>query len=653
MIIRRLTLENWGPFQGEQTLELDAKAYGIAAPNWSGKSFLVEAITFALFGKHRHRTEDAWIHGDEMRGSVVLETDAGLVITRSRVRGKATRLTASIESTAKGMMTGKEAQDLIVKSIGLTDEDLFATCVISQKSTDKMVTLDPGERMRIVGGWLRLESLQDCEADARDKLSRLIEVITTYEAIAAKEREREAEARDKLDIPSDLERRKVDAEIEKRRADLASELERVKEAHRNSSCGPQSTEDLKAWRASWQALQDWKRAVAEGKELATEEPDIGLLEAKADEAKAAWVDSLKLKTQAESALTAGDAVAVGAFDGTCPVAGISCPAKDTINADRVKARTRLAKLQKAYDKACETAKEVGTKHARAVSKLTEGRDVVRELERLRKLAGELHKASKLARTKGEPPAEQSSEDIAKRIADASVAISKVESKIHNLNDGKEAIQRHRLAAVAAEKHIETLRAEVETHRKALSIFGRNGAQRRIAEPALAEMESEQNLQLAEAGVDLRVNVSWSREGRGLADHCDECGAAYPASAKVKVCERCGAPRGPKQIDRLELEPSDRSGAAEDIAGLSFQLSAAAWLRRVRSFPWSVAIVDEPFAACDKANQTALAVHMQRMLSAYGMLQSFVIAHNPATTEALPGRIVIEREGKASTVRVAL
>ena len=260
--------------------------------------------------------------------------------------------------------------------------------------------------------------------------------------------------------------------------------------------------------------------------------------------------------------------------------------------------------------------------------------------------------AKLARKKGEPPTEQNPQEIAKKIADATVAVHQAEAAILDLKERKEQINKHRVAANQAEKHLETLRAEIETHRQAIAIFGRNGAQKRIAEPALAEMEGEQNDHLAEAGIDLRVRVSWAREGKGLADHCEECGAAFPASAKVKVCARCGAPRGAKQIDRLELEPSDRSGASEDLAGLSFQLAAAAWLRQARSFAWSVAIVDEPFAACDAGNRRAMAVHLQRMLAAFRFSQSFVIAHDPSTTEALPGRIVITREGARSFVKVA-
>ena len=68
------------------------------------------------------------------------------------------------------------------------------------------------------------------------------------------------------------------------------------------------------------------------------------------------------------------------------------------------------------------------------------------------------------------------------------------------------------------------------------------------------------------------------------------------------------------VHRLDIELSDRSGAAEDLAGAAFQLSASAWLRSERNSAWSVALLDEPFSQLDAGNRRAFATHLAAMLS---------------------------------------
>jgi DNA repair exonuclease SbcCD ATPase subunit len=176
--------------------------------------------------------------------------------------------------------------------------------------------------------------------------------------------------------------------------------------------------------------------------------------------------------------------------------------------------------------------------------------------------------------------------------------------------------------------------------------------KRVAESALKSIEDGANAMLRECGIDLSVEVQWSREGGGLARSCDACGHPFGTSAKVKRCERCGADRGPLLVNKLELVLSDRSGAAEDLAGASIQLSASAWLREDRGSAWSVALVDEPYGALDASNRKAFSTHIASMLAGrYGFVQAFVVSHSPDTVTQLPGRIEILNDGGRATVRV--
>jgi DNA repair exonuclease SbcCD ATPase subunit len=119
-----------------------------------------------------------------------------------------------------------------------------------------------------------------------------------------------------------------------------------------------------------------------------------------------------------------------------------------------------------------------------------------------------------------------------------------------------------------------------------------------------------------------------------------------------VCTRCQAARGPNLINKLDFVLSDRSGAAEDLAGAALQLSASAWLRAEKGSLWETAIIDEAFGQLDGANRRALGRHLAALLAGrYGFSQALVVAHSSDVLEALPGRIEIEGGPRGSSVRV--
>ncbi len=143
-------------------------------------------------------------------------------------------------------------------------------------------------------------------------------------------------------------------------------------------------------------------------------------------------------------------------------------------------------------------------------------------------------------------------------------------------------------------------------------------------------------------------LRWAREGEGLATQCGECGYPFPKSQKVKSCERCQASRGPKLVEKLTVELSDRSGAAEDLGGMAVLLGASAWLRHKRGAAWSSVFLDEPLGALDLANRKAFGSYIAGMLRGrQGFEQAFCIAHTRDSMDALPNRIEIVAEGKWS------
>jgi hypothetical protein len=132
MHIESVRLVNWGCFKGEHVLDLDAIPYAVVATregdpersNWNGKTMLLEAIPFALYGVHRHRLEEGWISKGEVESSVTLMFD-GWTVCRFRVPGKGTQLEVrmynrDLKPEFRGdEFKGDEAQRKIEELVGL------------------------------------------------------------------------------------------------------------------------------------------------------------------------------------------------------------------------------------------------------------------------------------------------------------------------------------------------------------------------------------------------------------------------------------------------------------------------------------------------------------------------------------------------------
>ncbi len=211
--------------------------------------------------------------------------------------------------------------------------------------------------------------------------------------------------------------------------------------------------------------------------------------------------------------------------------------------------------------------------------------------------------------------------------------------------------------VKAQKELQTWLNDEASLRKrrvilgdAVQLLGKAGLQQKLGEIALANVETGANAMLLSAGIQLTVQVLWAVHHQGLAKHCDKCGTAYATSARVKACTRCGATRGPNVTAKLVIDLSNRSGAAEDLAGIAVGLSASVWLRSKRAASWGSVCIDEPFGALDQHNKKALSVHVASLLK-QSFSSAFIVAHDREILDALPQRITIVGTDKGSTIEV--
>jgi DNA repair exonuclease SbcCD ATPase subunit len=641
--IASLRVKGWLCFRDESTLVLSLLVYAIVAcrtsnpdsSNWAGKSALIESVQFALYGTHRFRTEDEIISHGEPIAEVEIVLTSGVRIRRRRERGKRTTVFFYPKDGGEPMIQA-EAEKAIVELVGLTQEDSEATCYFEQKKMSRFVTTEPAARMKMVSDWLRLEPLERCEKRA-----------------VALGSEMEAESKRIEGHLAALDQRQEDIEQKGKWSGetlriAAGMSEKTAETLRGKIALLEVEQEKNAQRMAAEARRrEFAEVVAEGKKLKAEVDALGI----ADRAKK-HAESKKLAEDAavlEHSLSAEHGkrlrLVQSRFDGRCPVAGIECPATERINAN-VEALKAGAEAAGAACREARPGIEAAVNRERVDrAALQEAERVVRRLDSLREQAKRLQVG-----TKESEPAEDPAlvRGRLEKERGALVEAMTTAERARGLADelGKIEATREVLRAKRAE-----LAEALSTIREAVVIFGKQGAQRRVAESALSAIEGDANELLKDCGIDLRVEVRWSREGKGLAKACEQCGAPFPASAKVKACERCGTVRGNQLENKLDVVLSNRSGAAEDLAGAAVQLAASRWLREQRGTAWSLALLDEPFGACDKANRKALGLHLGAMLRRTGLEQALVVSHTADTTNAMPGRIEVESDGTWAKARV--
>jgi len=632
--IRSLTLQNWGPYYGSHMIELRDTVYAVQAAhvddpdrsNWIGKSWFLGAIRFLLTGAKPEScvSEDAWVSRGETSGGVMCVFSDGTLVSRTRKVGSSTQLELRVRG--KGIAKQDQAQTELDGLIGMDHDDLMATCFVEQRQIARLVLADPAERTKIVNGWLELEPLQRAEDWLKVELSRQLT------------EDRELAARIVVFDPGA-------AEAALARTERA---ESALTAYRNERSDlADQTIEMADWRRSAEYAERFKLFRQHG--LATRNELNALVPIPIEPLKLATEQASQVRATARDREYQLRELVGDQWDGVCPKTCEACPAQDHVRTIGASMQVELTEAESAIDDADSKYRQLDKELAEAHRVDSERAQKTRLLEHYRKEATQLLGSVDLIEEMGLPPDDA---EMRARVTELDGLIAVAERELVVALVDLQLIEDGQKASSKATKARKALERGIRLHQEAIAIVGRQGAQREIAERVLGDIQDGANHLLQGAGIDLTVEVSWAREGKGLATHCEACGAGYPKTLSQKTCGICGAVRGPKLVEKLMIVPSDRSGAADDIAGLSFQLAASSWLRSKRAASWAVACIDEPFGQLDRANSRALSAHLHSMIrSSYAFEQGFLVAHDAAIMEALPSRVQIVGTERGSTLKV--
>lgn len=624
--IREMRLRNWKCFAGEQTVELEPTTYAVVArldrdsrrSNWLGKSSLLGAPRYAMTGKvsrHDGKLARSWITRGADQGGVDLELSDGTYVSRGFGRtGSEQLLVISPEGVE---MRSAAAERWLAERYG-SPESWDQTWHLEQDETSRLVLMGSTERAALVSEWAGLERLEG----AIEIQQKRVEMM-----------QRECQQLSG-DATTPLETRE---ELEQRYAAAKQRHAEAKEAH-----------DVEMQRD--RVYQEWVTRKAEAEKLRARKNDIVALEPEVaklpavrhdHEAKKRALDVANQALEETRKRTAElKQLSTSGFEGQCPVSrGFACPATVEINQRRKQHGADYKQAATKLESAAEEAQRCADEERSARSIVNTLIASQSRLDALRQFVEE-STAHEPARAEAPPVA-----DIQKALGRV-VETNTEMTQIAELMRGVDERNKRRRDAVA---EFERATEELKVARAALMVFTR--AKRSIIKSVLDAVQGRTNDALA-GNVDLEVEVSWGREGRDFELSCSECGYHYGKSQAAKRCPECGVERAKQFIPDLRIQPSRQSGGARDLAGLMTQLAASAWRRDARGLEWNVAAIDEPFGGVDRANRAAIAVRLDPILRGeFGVEQAFVVAHDPDTLGALPGRIEIVSDGTHSRIEV--
>ena len=189
MIPQRLSVRNFLCYR-ENVPPLDFTGLHLAClcgANGHGKSALLDAITWSLWGRARGRTQDDLIYygADEARVELeFLSRGTSYRVIRSHARGMAGRRRAGVSDLQLQLLNGgdaqpisgntvRETQEKIQQLIGLDYETFINSAFLLQGRADEFTSKTPSDRKAVLASILGLDAYDRLQVRARAKLAEV------------------------------------------------------------------------------------------------------------------------------------------------------------------------------------------------------------------------------------------------------------------------------------------------------------------------------------------------------------------------------------------------------------------------------------------------------------------------------------------------
>lgn len=180
---KRLKLVNFLPYAEEEVNFDDIHVAALCGENGAGKSSIIDAMNFALYGKGRADTLDDWVRQGAEEGSVefrfcVKGNEYRIIRQRSvKGRGKSALELAQMNGDGWESLTAEKISDTEdkIRNLLRMDYDTFvSSCFILQGKSDQFCAAGPADRKRILAQILGLDIYGELLSGTKDLLSDMI-----------------------------------------------------------------------------------------------------------------------------------------------------------------------------------------------------------------------------------------------------------------------------------------------------------------------------------------------------------------------------------------------------------------------------------------------------------------------------------------------
>jgi exonuclease SbcC len=303
MIPVQITLKNFLSYQDASLDFSGLHTACICGSNGAGKSSLLEAITWVVWGESRAASEDDVIHtgAKDLRVDFTFAANGQIYrVIRTRRRGQSSALEFQIETdkgfkslTSKGL---RATQEEIINHIKLDYDTFINSAYLRQGRADEFMLKRPSERKEILAELLKLNQYDELEERSKE-LSRQLkargeELERTLQSMKNQLQQQESIAQQKTELQTSL-----------------NELQKV-QAFDNIQL--QSLQVVEHQRQGWEEqlhfvrqqfnnlTQDSKRLESEQLSLKTQLESLEKLLAQQAEIKAGYADYQNLQSQEEA-----------------------------------------------------------------------------------------------------------------------------------------------------------------------------------------------------------------------------------------------------------------------------------------------------------------------------------------------------------------
>ena len=174
----RIVIEGLRSFRRRVEIEFDDRQlFAIIGPTGAGKSSILEAITFALYGsstwigQNRPLISDT---SDDMLVEMTFEASGKTyVVERTASRVRPSRAVLRCETDARSWDTAGLVNAEVVRLVGLGREAFLKTVILPQGRFAELLNATPSERDNVLKNIFRVDALEEVRRHAQDLRQRI------------------------------------------------------------------------------------------------------------------------------------------------------------------------------------------------------------------------------------------------------------------------------------------------------------------------------------------------------------------------------------------------------------------------------------------------------------------------------------------------